>query len=220
MISLTNIRKIFHIGDNTIKAVDGVSIDIAAGDFMALRGPSGSGKSTIMNIIGCLDYSYEGSYTFNHQDISHMKQDDLAKVRNKMIGFVHQNFNLLPRLTALENVELPLVYAGIPRGERTTQAKKCLSMVGLSDRERHLPIQLSGGQLQRVAIARAIVNNASLILADEPTGNLDSKSSIEIMNILERLNERGVTIVLVTHEPSIAEYAKYSIFLKDGKVEN
>ncbi len=220
MILLENIRKLFHVGNNVIKAVDGVSIDIPDGDFVALRGPSGSGKSTIMNIIGCLDHSYEGAYNLNDQDISHMEQESLAKIRNRLIGFVHQNFNLLPRLSALENVELPLVYAGIPKSERIGRAKKCLAMVGLSDREQHLPIQLSGGQLQRVAIARAIVNNALLILADEPTGNLDSKSSVEIMTILERLNEKGTTIILVTHEASVAEYARRSIFLKDGKLES
>ena len=220
MILLEKITKPYPMGHVVIKAVDNVSLHIEKGDFVALRGPSGSGKSSILNIIGCLDSNYMGRYVLNGQDISQLDSDRLAAIRNRIIGFVHQNFNLLPRLSALENVELPLVYSGMQRQERIELAKKQLAAVGLGDRESHKPIQLSGGQQQRVAIARALVNNPLLILADEPTGNLDSKASVEIMSILERINERGTTVVLVTHEQDIVDWAKHSIYFRDGRLGN
>ncbi len=218
MIRLESITKIYPMGAEKLKAVDGISLEIEKGDFVALRGPSGSGKSTIMNILGCLDKNYAGKYILDGQDVSQINEDALAEVRNKKIGFVHQNFNLLPRLSALENVELPLVYTSMPQAERWERARELLTSVGLADRAKHLPVQLSGGQQQRVAIARALANNASLLLADEPTGNLDSKASVEIMSILQRLNQRGTTIVLVTHEADVAEWAVRSIYFKDGKL--
>lgn len=218
MIKLENVTRLYQMGEETIRAADGISLHIKKGDFVALRGASGSGKSTIMNIIGCLDRQYSGQYFLNNQDVSRLSEDELAAVRNRVIGFVHQNFNLLPRLNALENVELPLIYAGLTKNQRIEKARKCLGLVGLSDREKHKPIQLSGGQQQRVAIARALVNDTALILADEPTGNLDSRSSVEIMSILQRLNERGVTVVLITHEADVAEWAGYSVYFHDGKI--
>lgn len=218
MIRLEQITKTYKIGNDTLKAADGISLEIQKGEFVALRGPSGSGKSTIMNILGCLDRDYSGKYFLEGKDVSGLGEDELAKIRNQMISFVHQNFNLLPRLTALENAELPLVYAGVSKKERVLRAKQALAMVGLSDRENHLPVQLSGGQQQRVAIARSLINNAPLILADEPTGNLDSKSSVEVMSILQRLNQKGTMIVLVTHEPDIAEWAGRAIYFRDGRL--
>ena len=218
MILLEKVNKIYRMGNQVVKAADQISFQVEKGDFVALRGPSGSGKSTIMNIIGCLDRPDEGRYLLNGQDVSQMSDDQLASVRNQTIGFVHQNFNLLPRLNAVENVELPLLYAGMPKKERAERAQECLKVVGLGGRLGHLPLQLSGGQQQRVAIARALVNHAPLILADEPTGNIDSKASVEVMSILERLNERGTTVVLVTHEPDVAEWAKRSIYFRDGRI--
>jgi putative ABC transport system ATP-binding protein len=218
MIRFENVTKIYKTGANIVKAIDDVSFEIKKGDFAALMGPSGSGKSTAMNIIGCLDRPTNGHYFLDGKDVRGFSDDKLAGLRNRLIGFVHQNFNLLPRLSALANVELPLVYSGIQKHQRIKKAKQCLSLLGLSQREHHLPFQLSGGQQQRVAIARALVNDAPVILADEPTGNLDSRTSIEIMNILERLNQRGVTILLVTHEPEIAEYGHYTLYFKDGKL--
>jgi putative ABC transport system ATP-binding protein len=218
MIQFENITKVYKTGANEVRAVDGISFEIKKGDFAALMGPSGSGKSTAMNIIGCLDHPTKGRYFLDGRDVSALSENALAGVRNRLVGFVHQNFNLLPRLTALENVELPLAYSGKKKNVRLERAKHCLSLLGLSDREHHLPIQLSGGQQQRVAIARALVNDAPVILADEPTGNLDSRTSIEIMNILERLNQRGATVLLVTHEPDIAEYAHYVLYFKDGRL--
>ena len=215
---LEKVNKIYRMGNQVVKAADQISFQVEKGDFVALRGPSGSGKSTIMNIIGCLDRPDEGRYLLNGQDVSQMSDDQLASVRNQTIGFVHQNFNLLPRLNAVENVELPLLYAGMPKKERAERAQECLKVVGLGGRLGHLPLQLSGGQQQRVAIARALVNHAPLILADEPTGNIDSKASVEVMSILERLNERGTTVVLVTHEPDVAEWAKRSIYFRDGRI--
>lgn len=218
MIRFERVTKTYRMGSETLRALDEVSLHIAKGEFVAFLGPSGSGKSTAMNILGCLDSRFEGSYFLEGREVRGLGDDDLASIRNKKIGFVHQNFNLLPRLTALENVELPPVYSGTPRHRRREAAEKVLRSVGLGDRLGHLPIQLSGGQQQRVAIARALVNDASVIFADEPTGNLDSKSSVEIMTILQRLNERGATIVLVTHEADIAEWASRSIYFKDGKL--
>jgi len=218
IIVLENIRKTYRMGTEEVHAVDGVSLEIEKGDFVALRGPSGSGKSTVMNIIGCLDSHYSGRYILEGCDVSRMHENQLAKIRNQTVSFVHQNFNLLPRLSALENVELPLIYAGVPHRKRVERSKKCLGMVGLEDRKAHNPRQLSGGQCQRVAIARAMLNQAPLLLADEPTGNLDTKSSVEIMTILQGLNERGTTILLVTHEQDIADWARRSIFFRDGKL--
>ena len=218
MVKLDSISKFYTVGDEKLKVLDGISMEIQKGDFVALRGPSGSGKSSVLNILGCLDTDYSGKYFLDGLDTSHLREDALAEVRNKKIGFVHQSFNLLPRLSALENIEVPLVYAGVHGTERMRLAKDALAAVGLSDRERHLPIQLSGGQQQRVAIARALVNNAPLILADEPTGNLDSKASVEVMSILQRLSQRGTTIILVTHEPDVAEWAERSIYFHDGKL--
>lgn len=218
MIRLERVTKTYRMGSETLRALDGVSFHVAKGEFVALLGPSGSGKSTAMNILGCLDAQFEGSYFLEGREVRGLGDDDLAALRNKKIGFVHQNFNLLPRLTALENVELPLVYSDVPGRKRRETAERMLRSVGLGDRIGHLPVQLSGGQQQRVAIARALVNDASVIFADEPTGNLDSKSSVEIMTILQKLNERGATVVLVTHEADVAEWASRSIYFKDGKL--
>lgn len=219
VIAFNGVRKNYYLGKVTIEVLKGVSLSIAANEFVALMGPSGSGKSTLMNIIGCLDTPTSGDYFLAGQSVGNMSDDSLADVRNKEIGFVFQQFNLLPRLTALENVALPLVYAGVPKKKRTERAKEVLAMVNLSDRGHHKPAEMSGGQNQRVAIARALVNNPSIILADEPTGNLDSKTSREIMGIFERIHAAGNTIVLVTHEEDIAAYAKRIIRLKDGVME-
>ena len=197
----------------------GISLDIIKNEYVALMGPSGSGKSTLMNILGCLDTPTAGTYVLNNNDVSKMRDNDLAEVRNKEIGFVFQQFNLLPRLTALENVALPLVYAGMGRKQRTEKAKEVLEMVNLTDRSHHKPNEMSGGQCQRVAIARALVNNPSLILADEPTGNLDTKTSYEIMEIFNKIHENGNTIVLVTHEEDIANHAHRIVRLRDGLIE-
>ncbi len=218
MIELQDVSRIYRVGGQEVKAVAGISLKIERGDFVALRGPSGSGKSSIMNILGCLDKPTAGHYFLDGQNVSFLNDRELAAVRNRKIGFVHQNFNLLPRLNAMENVELPMTYAGVVRQERIERAREALQTVGLAHRLDHHPVQLSGGEQQRVAIARALVNAAPLILADEPTGNLDSKSSVEIMTILQSLNERGSTIVLVTHEADVAEWARHSVYFKDGKL--
>ncbi|HUC79822.1 MAG TPA: ABC transporter ATP-binding protein [Flavisolibacter sp.] len=220
VIQLNSIRKNYELGKVVIEVLKGLSLTINKAEYVALMGPSGSGKSTLMNIIGCLDTPTDGEYILAGQSVSGMSEDALADVRNKEIGFVFQQFNLLPRLTALENVALPLVYAGVSKKERTERAKEVLSMVNLADRSHHKPNELSGGQNQRVAIARALVNRPSIILADEPTGNLDSKTSGEIMAIFEQIHTSGNTVVLVTHEEDIAEHAKRIIRLRDGVIES
>jgi len=208
------------MGKNVLEVLKGVSLDIFKNEYVALMGPSGSGKSTLMNIVGCLDTPTAGKYILNQQDVSEMEDNSLAEVRNKEIGFVFQQFNLLPRLTALENVALPLVYGGIPKKQRNEKALHVLDMVNLSDRSHHRPNELSGGQSQRVAIARALVNDPAIILADEPTGNLDTKTSYEIMEIFNAIHSKGNTIVLVTHEEDIANHAHRIIRLRDGVIEN
>src|SRR5450631_534767 len=220
IIHLDRIEKSYFMGKQAVPVLKGISLEIFKNEYVALMGPSGSGKSTLMNIIGCLDSPTEGNYILNGQDVSKMADDDLAEVRNKEIGFVFQQFNLLPRLTAAENVALPLVYAGISKKTRTEMAMEVLDRVGLTDRSHHKPNELSGGQCQRVAIARALVNNPSLILADEPTGNLDSKTSVEIMDIFSSIQSAGNTVVLVTHEEDIARYAQRIVRLRDGVIES
>jgi len=220
VIYCENIAKHYKVGSQIVKALDGVDMTILRGDYVAIMGPSGSGKSTLMNIIGCLDSPTFGSYILNSHEVSKLMDDELAQIRNKEIGFIFQTFNLLPRYNALENVMLPLIYAGKKKSERMELAKEALNKVSLSDRMNHRPNELSGGQRQRVAIARALVNNPSIILADEPTGNLDSKTSIDIMNLLEDIYAGGNTIVLVTHEEDIAKNARRIIKLRDGKIES
>ena len=220
IISVQNLRKTYIMGTTQVHALQGVSIDIFQNDYVALMGPSGSGKSTLMNLLGCLDTPSSGDYILNSENVSTLTDTDLADVRNTEIGFVFQTFNLLPRLSSLENVALPLVYAGMGRSERLDRAFEVLDMVGLGDRVDHKPNELSGGQRQRVAIARALVNKPSIILADEPTGNLDTKTSVEIMAIFERIQAAGNTIILVTHEPDIAEHAHRIIRLRDGLIES
>jgi len=219
IIHLENIQKAYFMGKEPIPVLKGISLNIFKNEYVALMGPSGSGKSTLMNILGCLDSPTGGRYILNEQDVSKMADDDLAEVRNKEIGFVFQQFNLLPRLTAAENVALPLVYAGIPKRQRTEMAMAVLEKVSLTDRSHHKPNELSGGQCQRVAIARALVNNPSIILADEPTGNLDTKTSIEIMDIFGAIQASGNTVVLVTHEEDIALHAHRVVRLRDGLIE-
>jgi len=219
IIHLKDIRKSYFMGKQALPVLKGISLDIFKNEYVALMGPSGSGKSTLMNILGCLDSPTAGSYVLNGQNVSTMSDDDLADVRNMEIGFVFQQFNLLPRLTALENVALPLVYAGIPKKVRLERAMGVLEKVSLTDRSHHKPNELSGGQCQRVAIARALINNPSLILADEPTGNLDSKTSEEIMEIFTHIQSAGNTVILVTHEEDIANYAHRVVRLRDGVVE-
>lgn len=218
LIDLKQIFKTYQMGFTQINALNGLNCEIGEGEYVALMGPSGSGKSTLMNVIGCLDSPTSGSYLLNGNDVSKMSEDDLAKVRNVEIGFVFQSFNLLPRTSALENVALPLVYAGVGKKERLDRAQIVLEKVGLGDRGDHKPNELSGGQRQRVAIARALINNPSIVLADEPTGNLDSTSSLEIMNLFEEIHAEGNTVVMVTHEEDIAEYAKRTIRMIDGKL--
>lgn len=219
IISLKDIRKNYYLGKEPVPVLKGIELLIAPNEYVALMGPSGSGKSTLMNILGCLDTPSAGQYILNGKNVSHMKDDELAKIRNEEIGFVFQQFNLLPRLTAWENVAVPLIYAGIAKKERHERAHEMLEKVGLADRAHHKPNELSGGQCQRVAIARALINNPALILADEPTGNLDSKTSVEIMDLFETIQSSGNTVVLVTHEEDIAAHAHRIIRIKDGVVE-
>lgn len=219
IISLRGIRKSYYLGKQELPVLKGIDLSIMSNEYVALMGPSGSGKSTLMNIIGCLDTASSGIYTLNGKDVSHMGDDELAGVRNVEIGFVFQQFNLLPRLTAWENVAVPLIYAGVGKKEREERAKAMLEKVGLAERGHHKPNELSGGQSQRVAVARALVNNPSLILADEPTGNLDTKTSVEIMELFGQIHEQGNTVVLVTHEEDIAAHTHRVVRIRDGVVE-
>src|SRR6058998_532576 len=220
IVSLIDVHKTYRTGEMEVLAVRGVSLDIKRGEFVALMGASGSGKSTLMNILGCLDRPTSGSYFLDDADVSGLDRDQLADIRNRKIGFVFQNFNLLPRTSARENAELPLVYStqNLSHAQLREKADRVLSLVGLAGREDHHPSQLSGGQQQRVAIARALINNPEIVLADEPTGNLDSRTSVEIMGIFQQLNDRGITIIMVTHEPDIASYAKRNVVMRDGLV--
>ena len=220
IIHLESIRKSYYLGKNELQVLKGISLDIFKNEYVALMGPSGSGKSTLMNLLGCLDTPSGGRYILNGKDVSRMPDNDLAEVRNKEIGFVFQQFNLLPRLTAAENVALPLIYSGINKKERKERAMEVLVKVKLDDRSHHKPNELSGGQAQRVAIARALINNPSIILADEPTGNLDSKTSYEIMDIMGKIHADGNTVILVTHEEDISHYAHRVIRLRDGMIES
>lgn len=219
ILNLTDIRKSYYLGKQELPVLKGITLDIYKNEYVALMGPSGSGKSTLMNILGCLDSPTAGKYILNGKDVSRMEDDELAAVRNKEIGFVFQQFNLLPRLSAAENVALPLIYSGINKKDRILRAEAVLEQVKLEDRMHHKPNELSGGQCQRVAIARALINNPSIILADEPTGNLDSKTSYEIMDILGKIHSNGNTVILVTHEEDIADYARRVIRLRDGVIE-
>ncbi len=219
VIQINNIKKFYHVGAEIVKALQGVSVNINKGEYVAIMGPSGSGKSTLMNIIGALDTPTDGKYILNGTDVSRLTDDSLAEIRNKEIGFVFQTFNLLPRYTALENAVLPLIYAGISKTERLKRGNVVMENVGLTDRMHHRPNEMSGGQRQRVAVARALINNPSIILADEPTGNLDSKTSIDIMHLFDEIHSKGNTIILVTHEEDIAQHAHRIIRLRDGLVE-
>lgn len=218
IIKVENVKKIYKMGDNEVRALDGVSLIVEEGEFLIVMGPSGSGKSTLLHVMGCLDKPDEGEIYIDSTPISKLSDAQLAKIRNKMIGFVFQQFNLLPRLTALENVELPMIYAGVPRHLRRKRARELLELVGLGDRMHHRPTQLSGGQMQRVAIARALANEPAVLLADEPTGNLDSKSGEEILKIFSDLNDRGQTIIIVTHDPEVARRGDRIVRMRDGKI--
>ena len=220
VIKIRNIIRNFPLGQEVVKVLKGIDLDIERGEYVALMGPSGSGKSTLMNLLGCLDTPTDGTYELNGKDVSNMSDDELADIRNKEIGFVFQTFNLLPRTTALENVALPMVYAGTSKANRKLRAEQVLSEVGLADRKDHKPNQLSGGQRQRVAVGRAMVNKPSIILADEPTGNLDSKTSLEIMNLFDEIHAQGNTVIVVTHEEDVAKHAHRVIRLMDGMVES
>ncbi len=220
IIEIEGVEKIYDLGQTQVKALDGVNLQIYRNDYMAIMGPSGSGKSTLMNLLGCLDTPTSGRYFFKSHNVAEMDDDELARIRNREIGFVFQSFNLLPRATALRNVELPLIYAGIPAAERQERALLACRQVGLGDRTHHKPNELSGGQRQRVAIARALVNNPAIILADEPTGNLDSRTGEEIMALFENLYRQGNTIILVTHEEDIARHARRLVRLRDGRIES
>ena len=218
MITLQKLMKIYQMGDSTVHALDGVSLFIGEGEFVAITGPSGSGKSTLMNILGCLDRPTSGSYQLDGAEVATLSDDQLALTRNKKIGFVFQNFNLLPRISALHNIALPLVYAGVAEKERLDRSMTVLTKVGLAERSEHRPNELSGGQRQRIAIARALVNDPAILIADEPTGNLDTKSSLEIMDIFCDLHKQGRTIIMVTHEPDIAAYAERVVHVRDGRI--
>lgn len=220
VIDIQDVKKSYEMGDQVVHALRGITLNIKRNEYVALMGPSGSGKSTLMNMLGCLDTPTSGLYLLNEQNVSTLVDDELAEIRNKEIGFVFQTFNLIPRLSSLENVALPLVYAGMKKSARLDKAQEVLESVGLGDRVDHKPNELSGGQRQRVAVARALVNDPSIILADEPTGNLDSKTSIEIMALFEEIHNNGNTVILVTHEPDIAEHAHRIIRLKDGEIES
>jgi putative ABC transport system ATP-binding protein len=220
VIKIRQITRDFYLGQEVVKVLKGIDLDIQKGEYVAFMGPSGSGKSTLMNLLGCLDTPTSGQYILNGKDVSKMTDDELAEIRNKEIGFVFQTFNLLPRTTALDNVALPMIYAGASKAQRKERAEKVLADVGLSDRMDHKPNQLSGGQRQRVAVGRALVNNPSIILADEPTGNLDSKTSVEIMNLFDDIHASGNTVILVTHEEDIARHANRIIRLRDGMIES
>ena len=220
IIRLEDIRRIYRVGNQEVRALDGVSLSVFRNEYVAIMGPSGSGKSTLMNILGCLDSPDSGRYVLNGVDVSEMDDGELADVRNREIGFVFQSFNLLPRYNALENVALPMVYAGVPAGERREKAAQALRSVGLEDRMDHRPNELSGGQRQRVALARALINNPSIILADEPTGNLDTHTSVEIMRLFDEIYRGGNTVIVVTHEEDIAAYAHRVIRLRDGRIES
>jgi putative ABC transport system ATP-binding protein len=220
IIEIEGVTKVYEIGNQIVKALDGVDLTVGRNEYIALMGPSGSGKSTLMNILGCLDVPTDGKYCLNGPDVSKLTDSELAEIRNREIGFVFQTFNLLPRYSSLDNVALPLIYAGMPKSQRIERAKEVLKQVGLEDRMDHKPNELSGGQRQRVAVARALVNKPSIILADEPTGNLDSKTSYEIMQLFDEIYLAGNTIIIVTHEEDIAKYAHRVVRLKDGKVES
>lgn len=220
IIEIEGVTKVYEIGTQIVKALDGVDLTVGRNEYIALMGPSGSGKSTLMNILGCLDVPTDGKYCLNGPDVSKLTDSELAEIRNREIGFVFQTFNLLPRYSSLDNVALPLIYAGMAKSQRTERAKEVLNQVGLGDRMDHKPNELSGGQRQRVAVARALVNKPSIILADEPTGNLDSKTSYEIMQLFDQIYLAGNTIIIVTHEEDIAKYAQRVVRLKDGKVES
>jgi putative ABC transport system ATP-binding protein len=218
LIDIRDITKVYDMGEERVRALDGVTVAVERGEYVAIMGPSGSGKSTLMNLIGCLDTPTSGSYVLNGREVARMSDDELAQIRNQEIGFVFQTFNLLPRTTALHQVELPLVYTGVPKRERRERAVRALEAVGLGDRMAHHPNEMSGGQRQRVAVARALINTPSILLADEPTGNLDSQTGSEIMALFDDLNSRGNTIILVTHEEDIAAHARRIVRLRDGKV--